>query len=264
MLSQGDISGNMILIQEMLANRSLKKLYVPSFAPLSLKGLNLSHYTALVPVGLTTEVYEHHDGYDMSATILAYHDLWHELFINSGIMSNDSRRSQFHNAIVQCYQSSGQIDPVVLHAAEMILFEHCHENRGKEKGKPLSLLVSGRTCIEKASQVSLRLARDWIDLDECYKSAGNAEHLTKGSLWLSILMQTLLNSDLEQAATNIHERFQEEWDRLEEQAPQTENWAFSLNICRSFLFMGVDIFDEKETLYYETVANQLERYGSLL
>lgn len=262
---QGTVSNDMGAIQQMLANKSLKKLYVPTFAPLSLAGLNLMHYSALVPVGLTTEVYEHHDRFNMSPTFLAYHDLWHETFINSGIISEDHKRSQSHHAITQFYQLKDQVEPEVFRAAEMILFEHCHENTRRERS--LTRLTSPSTCIEQASRVHLRLTRDWEDLDDSYKKSSTVEYLAKGALWVSIIMQSQLNIDPNQTAGDPLTQFQAQWSSLEEKKKATEGRLQRspgrLRICRDFSEMGVKL-DKTTMNFYRSVADQLEQYGLLL
>ncbi|MCL1079249.1 hypothetical protein D5R81_13530 [Parashewanella spongiae] len=106
---------------------SEEKLVVPAFCGFSVKTMNLSQNTALVPVGLTIKRSEKHDIDLMSSSLLAFHDLLHESRIKSGIMKSNIEKKLGHTTVISLYNNSKQVDEYIHFIAENIAFIFGHE-----------------------------------------------------------------------------------------------------------------------------------------
>ncbi|MCL1077775.1 hypothetical protein D5R81_06595 [Parashewanella spongiae] len=115
------------LYRYMIANSFGEKILVPSFTGHSVKSINLCQHTALVPIGLTTRNLCLHDEINMSSGLLTFHDIWHELNINSCRISNSPEKQQGHSAVIIFYTLQDRIRCEIHFVGEMMMFDVTHE-----------------------------------------------------------------------------------------------------------------------------------------
>nr|MBE8168188.1 hypothetical protein [Shewanella sp.] len=138
-------------VMEVLPTASDKKLFVPVFCDMTIKTMNLAQNTALVPIGLTTERVALHDQLKMSSAVLAFHDVFHESKIKSGVVDENIKRKKSHNMIVSFYKNQRQVNEYIHFIAENMLF-----GLGHEEGEELSDYVKNADILkEKLSMIKM-------------------------------------------------------------------------------------------------------------
>ena len=240
-------------IQAVLCSAKGQKLIVPLFGEFSFKLLNLCHHTGLVPVNLTLKIKEHHDGFDMSCMTLPYHDIWHELGINSGCLGEDSERLGGHLRIIRYYNTSQHVSPEVHKVGEMIITQLCHEfGAGTHPfGKTnSSYLKDHHDCWYTAASLPCLLTNRWSDTPETFKQACSPLNLAHGAAWLNRQMACPSNTDC-----TFIDKWEETKLEIESSAREFQNKKGGLKKDKTYSFQwtlgpepsshGVSVFSEK-------------------
>ena len=164
---------------------------VPVFTPLSLKALNMFHHLPIVPVGLTREICEHHDGGDMSCAYVPVHDLLHDHYdIHSCLLRVSNDKLLAYWVTETLYGFSPFVPVEILHAVELIIFQHSHE-----RGHSLLKLNNLTKALEVAQKVTLNFCNGgFSDMPEHYKAVSETKNLPLAAVLISLVTESLLQA----------------------------------------------------------------------